>query len=145
MNIFEVFSEYEKKKKPLWVWGKNLGGLEKSKFWNWRSLIVLFMSDTHQELRLNDLQTDWLHISVYLNSKRQIWNYSLKIQEAISRTTAVILGLFVLILINFSCWIQIWQWKFDSKILGKSWRILTCLDLDTQVECLMGEKVNLVT
>ena len=37
---------------------------------------------------------------------------SIIIQEATSRTTEQILGLFVLIWMYFSCWIQIWQWKF---------------------------------
>ena len=38
-------------------------------------------------------------------------NISLKSQEAILRTSAPTLGLFVLIWIQYSCWIQIWQWK----------------------------------
>ena len=53
---------------------------------------------------------------------RKSWDLKLflKIQGAISSTTAPILGLFVLLLMYFSCWIQIWQWKFEfPKILEK--------------------------
>ena len=38
--------------------------------------------------------------------------YFLKSQRANSRTTELILGMFVLIWMHISCWIQIWQWKF---------------------------------
>ena len=41
--------------------------------------------------------------------KVEIWNYFLKIQWTISTTLTPILGLFVLILMHLSCWIQIWQ------------------------------------
>ena len=47
---------------------------------------------------------------------RKIWNltsFFVKTVRAISRTAAPILGLFVLISMHFSCWIQIWQWKFE--------------------------------
>ena len=40
------------------------------------------------------------------------FNWFLKIQEAASRTTASILGLFVLIWLHLLCWIQVWQWLF---------------------------------
>ena len=44
----------------------------------------------------------------------------------ISWTTAPILGLFILIWMHFSCWIQIWQWKFEFwKFLEKNWKKCT--------------------
>ena len=36
-----------------------------------------------------------------------------KFKRPISRTTEPILGLFILIWRHFSCWVQIWQWKFE--------------------------------
>ena len=55
------------------------------------------------------------------------WHFETSSQtsRAVSRTTAPILSLFVLIWTHFLCLIQIWKWKFDfSKIfekLGKFW------------------------
>ena len=49
----------------------------------------------------------------------QFDNFFLKIVGAISRTTRpIILGLFVLIKLQLSCWYQIWQWTF------KFWKFL---------------------
>ena len=47
----------------------------------------------------------WLQICL---GKGKIWNYLHKIQGAILRTTEPNTGLFVLIWMHFSCWIQIW-------------------------------------
>ena len=38
---------------------------------------------------------------------------------AISRTTEPNIGLFAPILMHFSCWIQIWQWKFELRQILK--------------------------
>ena len=46
----------------------------------------------------------------------------LKIWGAITNTTASILGLFVFILMHFSCWILLWQWKFEF------WKFLKMLE-----------------
>ena len=43
----------------------------------------------------------------------EFWQDSLKIQWATSTTAGLIVGLFVHIWIHFSCWSQIWQWKFE--------------------------------
>ena len=43
---------------------------------------------------------------------------------AISITTYPILGLCLLIWMHFSCWIQLWQWKFET--FWKSWKFFAC-------------------
>ena len=50
----------------------------------------------------------WLQFYYMQNS----WQHFLK-AVVISRTTWPILGMFVLIWVHFSCWIQIWPWKFE--------------------------------
>ena len=52
------------------------------------------------------------------------WHHFLKIMLAISRTTGPILGLFVLIWMHFSCWIQIWQWKCEILKFCKKFEIV---------------------
>ena len=55
--------------------------------------------------------------------KVKIWNFFLKIQETISRTTSPMLGLFVCILIHFSCWLQVTNENLNfKKILKKVWK-----------------------
>ena len=57
----------------------------------------------------------------------EILKYFPQIQGAISITSEPILGLFVLIGMHLSCWIQIWQWKFEFwKFSKKVSKILTC-------------------
>ena len=64
----------------------------------------------------------------------------LKFKRAISRTTASILGLFVLILMHFLWWIQMWQWKFElRKFLKKLGNFDLSSALDTR-----RERVNIL-
>ena len=49
----------------------------------------------------------------FVFGKLEILNFCLKIQVAISRSTTPILGLFVLIRMHISWWIQKQQWKFE--------------------------------
>ena len=52
----------------------------------------------------------------------------MKIQVTISRTTEAILGLFVLIWMHLSCWIQIWWWKFEIfEKVRKFWSVICTL------------------
>ena len=62
------------------------------------------------EIHFNSLHNWWL-----LFYHRNSWNLEILSQNSrgISRITGPILGLFVLIGMHFSCWIQIWQWKFE--------------------------------
>ena len=55
--------------------------------------------------------THWLQIC--LGKKLKFETIFLQFQGAVSRTTAPILGLFVLTWTCFLCWIQIWLWQFE--------------------------------
>ena len=58
----------------------------------------------------------WLKFATISSNFKRLWS--------ISRLTAPILGLFVLIWMHFSRWIRTWQWQFEiSKISEKSWKI----------------------
>ena len=52
----------------------------------------------------------WLGQSAWTGTNKMNFTLSSKILEAISRP---ILGLFVLIQMYFSCWIQVYWWKFE--------------------------------
>ena len=68
-----------------------------------------------QNTVINDLHAGYRFVS----GKFEFDHIFAKIQGAISRTTAPIQGLLVLILVHFLCWIQIWQWNFKFWIFLK--------------------------
>ena len=64
-------------------------------------------------------------------------------------TTAPILGLFVLVLLCCSCWIQIWQWKFEYQNFVKKFKMFyslsallsSCIETQIHVCWYMGDPV----
>ena len=63
-----------------------------------------------------------LHVSCSIQ-KLKLDSVFSKSENAVSRTSEPILGLFVLIWMYFLCWIQIWQWKFEF------WEFLQKIDI----------------
>ena len=94
---------------------------------------------------LKTLKMLYLLAKVLVSPKTDIWKYFLQIQGAILKTTELILGLFVLKWLHYSCRIWIWQYKFKflQFVKKKSLKLFALSSaLDSQVQSVKG-KVNL--
>ena len=86
-------------------------------------------------------------ITTCINGKKM--SCSMKISQAISRTTGPNIGLFVLILMHFSCWFQLWAqnvtivkflkifWKKLNIICTENsvWRVKVQSDVEAKYSC----------
>ena len=87
---------------------------------NLKDLTWAIACSQHMHGRINDSRTGYC-------AEAKNFTHFLQILGAISRTAEPTLGLFVLIWIHFSCWIQIWQWKCKFKIFEMVWKFLHVL------------------
>ena len=107
------------------------------------SMTPLCWGCMYRTLKLNTLHASHRFV---LGKSSKIRNCFLAIYEAISRTTAPILGLFVLIWMHFSCWSEKRQWKFEFwSFLGKKFEKFEltsvcsrCIEKDKIRQCLVG-------
>ncbi len=80
----------------------------------------------------------WLMLFILYPFQQKENAWFKKIQEAILRTTGPNIGMFVLILMHFSCRFQIWKWNLQ---ILNCWKLNEKIDLSCAIK-LHTERVN---